>query len=124
MHRLSLFLLLLLAAAPVLAQSSASSAETRAAQFVLVIDDSGSMRETDPNRLAVFAAQALLAMLDDRDEVSLVRLNGAALGEEELPPTGAPASSTLVGLLGTLALGLGDLLMSAVRRRRTQRHLR
>ena len=85
MRRFSLALLLLLAAAPVLAQSSASSAETRAAQFVLVVDDSGSMRETDPNRLAVFAVQALLAMLDDRDEVSLVRLNGAALGEEPPP---------------------------------------
>ena len=90
MRRLSLSLLLLLAAAPLPAQSSASSAETRAAQFVLVIDDSGSMRETDPNRLAVFAAQALLAMLDDRDEVSLVRLNGAALGEE--PPPIQPLS--------------------------------
>lgn len=81
---------LLLAAAPADAQSSASSMETRAAQFVLVIDDSASMRETDPNRLAVFAAQSLLAMLDDRDEVSLVRLNGAALGEE--PPPIQPLS--------------------------------
>jgi Mg-chelatase subunit ChlD len=81
----SLALLLLLAAVPAAAQSSASSAETRAAQFVLVIDDSASMRQTDPNRLAVFAAQAFLAMLDDRDEVSLVRLNGAALGEEPPP---------------------------------------
>lgn len=90
MRRFSLTLMLLLAGTPLLAQSSASSAETRAAQFVLVIDDSGSMRETDPNRLAVFAAQALLAMLDDRDEVSLVRLNGAALGEE--PPPIQPLS--------------------------------
>lgn len=81
---------LLLAAAPAAAQSVASSAETRAAQFVLVIDDSASMRQTDPNRLAVFAAQSLLAMLDDRDEVSLVRLNGAALGEE--PPPIQPLS--------------------------------
>ncbi len=81
---------LLLAAAPAAAQSSASSAETRAAQFVLVLDDSASMRQTDPNRLAVFAVQSLLAMLDDRDEVSLVRLNGAALGEE--PPPIQPLS--------------------------------
>ena len=42
---------------------------------------------------------------------------------EELPPAGAPGSSTLVGLLGTLILGLGALLMSADRRRRTRRQL-
>jgi len=84
-RRLLFVTLLLPAVVPALAQSAVSSAETRAAQFVFVIDDSGSMRETDPNRLAVFAAQSLLAMLDDRDEVSLVRLNGAALGEEPPP---------------------------------------
>jgi hypothetical protein len=76
---------ILLAAVPAIAQSTASSAETRAAQFVLVIDDSASMRETDPNRLAVFAAQSLLAMLDDRDEVSLVYLSGAAQRKEPPP---------------------------------------
>jgi Mg-chelatase subunit ChlD len=101
-------MLLLLAAAPVLAQSSASSAassaDTRAAQFVLVIDDSASMRQTDPNRLAVFAAQSLLAMLDDRDEVSLVRLNGAALGES--PPPIQPLSRGRKPLNDLLAGGV------------------
>jgi Mg-chelatase subunit ChlD len=91
---------LLLAAAPAAAQSSVSSAETRAAQFVFVLDDSASMRETDPNRLAVFAVQSLLAMLDDRDEVSLVRLNG------EKPPPIQP--------LSRVRKDLDDLLTSKV----------
>lgn len=93
MLRSCLAMLLLLAAAPGVAQppaASAATAETRAAQFVFVLDDSASMRRTDPNRLAVFAVQALLAMLDDRDEVSLVRLSGAASGET--PPPIQPLS--------------------------------
>lgn len=67
------------------AQSTASSAEARAAQFVFVIDDSGSMKETDPDRLAVFAARSLVSMLDDRDEVSVVRLNGPREGASPAP---------------------------------------
>lgn len=56
---------------------SAASTEARSAQFVFVIDDSGSMDGTDPNRLSIFAVRSLLSMLDDRDEVSIVRLNDA-----------------------------------------------
>jgi Mg-chelatase subunit ChlD len=79
-------LALALAPAPrVLAQSTVASAEARAAQFVFVIDDSGSMRQSDPNRLAVFAVQSLLGMLDDRDEVSVVRLNGPRDGSPPPP---------------------------------------
>jgi Mg-chelatase subunit ChlD len=80
------------APAPVRAQSEAREASTRAAQFVVVIDDSGSMQKTDPNRLAVFAAQAFLSMLDDRDEVSIVRLNGPPAGETP-PPIGPLATN-------------------------------
>jgi len=84
------------------AQTSAASAEARAAQFVFVIDDSGSMAGTDPNRLSVFAVQSLLSMLDDRDEVSIVRLNGGVQGE--LPPAIQPLTpkhrSAMEGLLG------------------------
>jgi len=90
------------------AQPTASSAEARAAQFVFVIDDSGSMAGTDPNRLSVFAVQALLSMLDDRDEVSIVRLNGAV--QRELPPAIQPlapkhrrAMEGLLGIGGRLA---------------------
>jgi len=71
-----------LLSAPAAAQSTARSAETRSAQFVLVLDDSESMQTTDRDRLGVFAARSLVSMLDDRDEVSVVRLNG--------PRDGAP----------------------------------
>ena len=66
------------------AQRTVSSTEARTAQFVFVVDDSGSMRQTDPNRLAVFAVRSILGMLDDRDEVSVVRLNAPRDGT--LPP--------------------------------------
>jgi hypothetical protein len=75
-------LVALLAGPLAAAQSSARSAEVRAAQYVLVLDDSGSMKGTDPDRLGVFAVRSLVGMLDDRDEVSVVRLNG--------PRDGAP----------------------------------
>ncbi|MBW8875710.1 MAG: VWA domain-containing protein [Acidobacteria bacterium] len=64
------------------AQSTARSAEVRSAQYVLILDDSGSMKTTDPDRLSLFAARSLVSMLDDRDEVSVVRMNG--------PRDGAP----------------------------------
>ena len=44
------------------------------------------------------------------------------LGGGGLPDTGAPRSGTLIGLLGSLTVGLGALLMSADRRRRQQLH--
>jgi Mg-chelatase subunit ChlD len=75
-------LLATLLSTPAAAQSTARSAETRSAQFVLVIDDSESMQATDRDRLGVFAARSLVGMLDDRDELSVVRLNG--------PRDGAP----------------------------------
>ena len=75
-------LLATLLAVPAAAQSAARSAEVRAAQYVLVLDDSGSMTGTDPDRLGVFAVRSLVSMLDDRDEVSVVRMNG--------PRDGAP----------------------------------
>lgn len=86
------------------AQSELSSAEARAAQFVFVIDDSRSMRTTDPDRLSILAVKALLSMLDGRDEVSIVRLNGAT----EAPPVqplarGRQDLESLLDLRGTLA---------------------
>jgi von Willebrand factor type A domain len=72
-------------AVPALAQSEVASAEARSAQFVFVIDDSGSMKDTDPDRLAIFAVQSLIGMLDDGDEVSLVRLNGTQEGDAPPP---------------------------------------
>ena len=69
-----------------------SSAEPMTTQFVVVVDDSGSMRvrtrdgpAADPDRLAIFATRSLLSLLDDRDEVTVVRLNGPADGESLIP---------------------------------------
>lgn len=84
-------------------RTGTSSAGARAAQFVFVIDDSGSMATTDPNRLSVFAVQALLSMLDSRDEVSIVRLNGAVEGEQ--PPPIEPLSRNRKAMEGLLDLG-------------------
>lgn len=86
-----LLLLLEAAPAPLAAQSTASSGQTRAAQFVFLIDDSASMKHTpkwqgtDQDRLAVFAARSLVSMLADRDEVSVVRLNGPRSGAAPPP---------------------------------------
>ncbi len=73
-------------------EGRAETGAERGSQFVFVIDDSGSMaREigglpaADPDRLAVFAVRSLVAMLDDSDEVALVRLNGPSEGEEPVP---------------------------------------
>lgn len=94
---------LLSSLAPARAQSKASSGVARTAQFVLLIDDSKSMRETDPDRLSIFAVRSLLSMLDDRDEVSIVRLNAARDGApappiEPLRKNRSAMESLLVGL--------------------------
>lgn len=92
-------------AAPAYAQSEVSSSEARTAQFVFVVDDSGSMKETDPDRMAVFAVQSLVGMLDDRDEVSLVRLNGPREGEA--PPAIEPLRKNRSKIERLLALDAG-----------------
>ena len=80
---------------------------TNAAQYVLLIDDSGSMRPigrdpgADPDRLAVFATRSMLALLDDRDEVSVVRLNSVMDGEA--PPAIRPLREVRTSLEAALA---------------------
>jgi hypothetical protein len=49
-------------------------------QYLVVLDDSGSMDGTDPKRLVVLAAHALAAALEDGDQVMLVGLNELAAG--------------------------------------------
>ncbi len=70
--------------------SGQEALKPREAQFVFVIDDSRSMGgletdRTDPDRLAVFAVRALLAVLDNRDWATVIRLNGASAGESATP---------------------------------------
>ncbi|HEX2253793.1 MAG TPA: vWA domain-containing protein [Thermoanaerobaculia bacterium] len=72
------------------AAAEVRSASARGAQFVLVIDDSGSMKgddgpAADPDRLSVFAARSLLSMLDPTDEATVVRLNAALEGDAPPP---------------------------------------
>jgi hypothetical protein len=109
---------LLVHAVPSMAQGG-GALEPREAQFVLVIDDSGSMSQeqygrTDPDRLAVLAVRALLGVLDDRDWVSVIRLNGPRDGEE--PPPLAPLDERhlrrleqVLDLEGKLAAYAGDV---------------
>ncbi|WP_133621776.1 vWA domain-containing protein [Bradymonas sediminis] len=74
-------------------QNEMASAQARTAQYIFVIDDSGSMsrqisREgpaADPDRLAVFAVRSTLSMLDSVDEATVVRLNGSNDGEQIVP---------------------------------------
>lgn len=92
-------------------QATVSSSETRGTQFVFVIDDSRSMREklpgekhpaADPDRLSIFAVQALLSMLDPSDEATVVRLNGPRDGAT--PPPIEPLSENRRRLEALLAL--------------------
>ncbi len=89
-----LLLALTCIATPALAgdRTELSSAQARTAQYVFIIDDSGSMSRrvggdaaADPDRLAVFAARSTLSMLDDVDEATVVRLNGPPNGEPIVP---------------------------------------
>lgn len=62
----------------------------RSAQYVFVVDDSGSMggsegQAADPDRLAVFAVRSIVQMLDDEDQVTVIRLNGSREGESASP---------------------------------------
>lgn len=60
-------------------------------QYLVVIDDSGSMDESDPRRLVVMAAAAMAAALEDGDQVALVGLGELADGTADLPRFVAPA---------------------------------
>ncbi len=79
---LVLLALVLLTAPPPAAQSTIESAGSRAAQFVLVIDDSGSMARrgawgeaADADRLSVFAVRSLINT-NRRQILDLLQLDG------------------------------------------------
>ena len=59
-------------------------------QYLVVLDDSGSMEASDPRRLVVMAAAALTAGLDDADQVMLVGLNELASGAVNAPRFRSP----------------------------------
>jgi hypothetical protein len=64
----------LLSLAPRAAQAQAFG------QYLVVIDDSGSMDDSDPRRLTVMASLAMAGALEDGDQVMLVGLNELAAG--------------------------------------------
>ncbi|KIG12687.1 hypothetical protein DB30_01124 [Enhygromyxa salina] len=64
----------------VLAWPGAARAQTWG-QYLVVIDDSGSMDGSDPDRLVMLASLALTATLSDADQIMIVGLNELANGE-------------------------------------------
>ncbi len=64
----------LLVAAPASAQTASYG------QYLLVLDDSGSMDRSDPTRLVAMAAMAFVGALEDGDQVMLAGLNELASG--------------------------------------------
>lgn len=99
--------LVALAAPSALAPSAARAQPAAGAygQYLVVIDDSGSMDRSDPRRLVELAALALAGALEDADQVMLVGLNELASGDaagprfvsprELLPTRDAPAETVL-----------------------------
>ncbi|AKF05130.1 VWA domain-containing protein [Sandaracinus amylolyticus] len=73
-------LLASLALALALIPSAARAQSASYGQYLVVLDDSGSMDASDPRRLAPLAALALAAALEDGDQVMLVGLNELASG--------------------------------------------
>lgn len=59
-------------------------------QYLVIVDDSGSMDQSDPRRLVVMASLALAGALDDSDQVMLVGLNELASGGALVPSFVSP----------------------------------
>ena len=74
------YLLLLFSVAAFCLFPLVAFAQAGSAQFIFVIDDSTGDFD-DPDRLAIFAAQGMLNMLDHDDEVTVLPLNSS-----EMPP--------------------------------------
>jgi hypothetical protein len=72
-----------------LAWPSAARAETWG-QYLIVIDDSGSMDGSDPDRLVMLASLAFAASLGDADQVMIVGLNELANGDRDALRFAAP----------------------------------
>lgn len=70
--------------------ASAHAQPSSYGQYLVVLDDSGSMDQTDARRLVVMASLALTAGLEDGDQVMLVGLNELASGEVSGPAFRSP----------------------------------
>ena len=72
------------------ASASAEAQQSSYGQYLVVLDDSGSMDRSDERRLVVMASLALAAGLEDGDQVMLVGLNELASGEVSGPAFRSP----------------------------------
>ncbi len=81
---LALFLASLGLASPAAAQTASYG------QYLLVLDDSGSMDQSDPTRLVEMAALAFVGALEDGDQVMLAGLNELASGAVAGPSFRSP----------------------------------
>lgn len=81
----TLFLCGLCLLGPCLAASPAAAQQASYGQYLLVLDDSGSMDQSDPRRLVEMAALGFVGALEDGDQVMLAGLNELASGS--LGPT-------------------------------------
>ncbi len=63
-----------------LGASPAAAQQASYGQYLLVLDDSGSMNQSDPRRLVEMAALAFVGALEDGDQVMLAGLNELAEG--------------------------------------------
>ncbi len=70
--RQSRFLSLVVLLSALLPVSRVALADEKPLSLVVVMDGSGSMQKTDPDDLAKLAAQALVALLDEGDQVAVV----------------------------------------------------
>jgi len=78
-------------AALALGVAPAGAQQASYGQYLVVIDDSGSMNDNDPRRLVVMASLALAGALEDGDQVMLVGLNELASGEVSGPSFVSPS---------------------------------
>ncbi len=69
-----------------------TTADAGDAQFLFVVDDARGMQSADPDRLAIFAVQTLLSMVDDTDQAIVSGVHGGTLAPGELAAYSAPNS--------------------------------
>jgi len=89
----TLAMLLLCAGAPT---SAATAPPAGGADIVLAIDTSGSMKQTDPQRLRIQAAKMFVSLLGKEDRVAVVGFSGNAVPLSKLAPLTDRASSQVV----------------------------
>jgi hypothetical protein len=78
-----------------MAPSLASAQQASYGQYLIVLDDSGSMDESDPRRLVVMAALSFAGALEDGDQIMIAGLN--ELASENVGPRFVSPRELLAG---------------------------